>query len=322
MNIKEKVKYAIRKERLLNKGDRVIVGVSGGADSVCLLYLLNGLKKEFKLFLHIAHLDHLLRKESGKDAEFVKALAVKLKIPITCARADIKKTVKGLCLEERARNARLAFLLKVAGKAGAEKIALAHNFDDQAETVLMRIIRGTGLYGLSGISPKRKMGRSFIIRPLLTIRRKEIEGFLKKKRMGFRTDKTNRDEAYFRNKIRHRLLPLLEKEYNRNIREALFNLAQSAGSDYDYLKGAAARYLVGGRTKLNLNNLAKLHPSVMRLKLRNAVSCLQGDTRRITFKHIRELEGLIFNRPQGAIVDLPKGVSALKKKKTLSFYLR
>jgi tRNA(Ile)-lysidine synthase len=322
MNIIDKIKYAIKKDSLVDTGNRVVVGVSGGADSVCLLYLLDGLKKDLKISLHIAHLDHGLRKESKKDAKFVKNLARKLNIPATFKRIDVARTSKKLSVEEAARNTRLAFLLKVSGKVRAEKIALAHNFDDQAETVLMRILRGAGLYGLSAILPKRKMAGVSIIRPLLNIRRSEIEGFLKSKAISFCTDKTNNDEAYFRNKIRHSLLPLLEKAYNKNIREILFNLAQSAGSDYDYLKYVAKHSLKGSKTRLQLRSLVKLHPSIMRLKLREAVSFLQGDTRRITFKHIQELEDLILKRPQGSIVDLPKGISAKKKQEMLIFYSR
>ncbi|MBN2831406.1 MAG: tRNA lysidine(34) synthetase TilS [Candidatus Omnitrophica bacterium] len=322
MNIIDKVRYVIKKGKLVDKGDRVVVGVSGGADSVCLLYLLSGLKEDLKISLHIAHLDHGLRKESEKDAKFVKMLAEELNIPVAFKRVNVKRIAGKLSVEEAARNLRLEFLLQVAKRVKAQKIALAHNFDDQAETVIMRILRGTGLYGLSAILPKRKMGRVFIIRPLLNIKRSEIEAFLKSKGIKFCIDKTNNDECYLRNKIRHRLLPLLEKDYNKNIREAFFALAKSAGSDYDYLKGVVARTLKGSHTKLQLKSLAGLHPSIMRLKLREAISFLQRDTRRITFKHIQELEDLILNRPQGSIVDLPKGVSALKKQKMLVFYLR
>ncbi|PIP19815.1 MAG: tRNA lysidine(34) synthetase TilS [Candidatus Omnitrophica bacterium CG08_land_8_20_14_0_20_41_16] len=322
MNIREKIKSAIKKYNLINKGERVVIGVSGGADSVCLLYLLSSLKKELGINLHIAHLDHMLRKESAKDAKFVKKLGERMKIPVTLGKINVKKIAKRGSLEEVARNERLAFLLKVADKIKAKRIALAHHFDDQVETVLMRILRGTGLSGLSGILPKRKMGKVDIVRPLLEVRRKDIENFLKRKRLSFCIDKSNTDEAYLRNRIRHNLLPLLEKEYNKNIREVLFNLAQNAGCDYDYLRVCAGRFFKTNKTKLNLSKLTKLHPSILRLKLRDAISNLQGDTHRITFKHIRELEDLIFNRPRGSIVDLPKGISALKKGKVIAFYLR
>ena len=322
MNIKERVKNYILKEGLINKGDRVILGVSGGVDSVCLLYLLASLKEDLGFGLTIAHLDHALRKESGDDAKFVKKLALKLKLPFICKRIKIKRSAKRLSVEEAARNMRLEFLSKSADEIRAGKIALAHNFDDQAETVLMRIIRGTGLCGLSAMLPKRKIGQAFIIRPLLMVRRSEIESFLKREKISFCLDKTNSSEVYFRNKIRHSLLPLLEKGYNKNIKEVLVNLAQCAGIDYDYLQKAAANYAKASRGSLNLNMLQRLHPSMVRLRLRKEISLLQGDTRRISFKHIQELEDLISSRPQGSVVDLPKGLSALKRKKTLSFYLR
>jgi len=322
MNIKEKVKDYILKEGLIKKGDRVLLGVSGGADSVCLLYLLEYLRRDLGFSLSIAHLDHALRRESGADAKFVEELALKLKLPLILKRIAVKRNKKGLCVEEAARNARLEFLFESAGKMKAGKIALAHNFDDQAETVLMRLIRGAGLCGLSAMLPKRKMGRVFLIRPLLTTKRSEIENFLGKEKIKFCLDKTNSNEIYFRNKIRHKLLPLLEKEYNNNIKEVLVNLAHCAGIDYDYLQKAAANYAKRSKGILNLNMLARLHPSMLRLRLRDAISSLQGDTRRISFRHIQELEELLTRRPQGSIVDLPKGLSALKRKKTLYFYLR
>jgi len=322
MNIQDKLKNTIEGYRLIKRGELVVVGVSGGADSVCLLYLLNSLKGKLRTGLHIAHLDHALRKDSKKDAAFVKRLAERLGISFSSTRIDVKKLRGKFSLEEKARDIRLEYLLKVANRIKAKKIALAHNFDDQAETILMRILRGTGLYGLSGIPIKRRMGNVYIIRPLLMIKRREIEAFLKRKKIEFCTDKTNRNEAYFRNKIRHDLLPGLEKGYNKNIKEALFNLGQSAGYDYDYLRQAAARFLCRSKTKLNLKSLIKLHTSVLRFKLREAITCLQGDTRRITFKHIQELEDLIFNRPQQSVVDLPKGLSVKKEQKTLVFYIR
>jgi tRNA(Ile)-lysidine synthase len=319
-DIREELKDLIKKHKLIDKDDKVVIGVSGGADSLCLLLLLNSLKKDLNLTLYIAHLDHLLRKESGRDAQFVKKLGQKLGIPVILGRIDVKGLLRKTSLEESARNVRLKFLAGAANKLRAGKIALAHNFDDQAETVLMRILRGTGLSGLSGIPLRRKMGKIEIIRPLLNLKRKDIESFLKKRKISFCVDKSNTDEIYFRNKIRHKLLPLLEKDYNSNIREVLFNLAQNAGSDYEYLKVSAARFLKNNNSNLELNKLKALHPSIMRLKLRNAIACIQGDTRRITFKHIQELEDLIINRPQGSIVDLPKGIQVKKTRKSLKFY--
>jgi tRNA(Ile)-lysidine synthase len=315
-----KVKDTIKKYNLINKNDKILVGVSGGPDSVALLYLLNKLKKEFKLTLHIAHLDHMLRKDSYRDAEFVKRLAERLNIPSTIRQVNVKELAKKGSLEEIARNARLAFLFKVAKDVNADKIALGHNLDDQAETVLMRIIRGTGLYGLSGILPKRNIAGYEIIRPLLEVKRKDIEAFLKRKAIEPCIDMSNLENIYFRNRIRNKLLPLLEKEYNKNIKEVLANMAESLGYDYDYLVKAGNRAGRQMRTKINLKKLSRLHPALQRIIFRYAIASLKGNTRRITFQHIKEIEDLLLNRPINSIVDLPQRVSVVKKKNYLSFY--
>jgi len=337
--ILEKVKNTIKKYKLIQKGERIVVGVSGGPDSVALLYLLNSLKKELKIRLYIAHLDHMLRSDSYKDREFVESLSRKLKIPITTTQINIKELAKRGSVEEIARNLRLGFFFKVAKDVKAKKIALGHNLDDQAETVLMRMLRGTGLYGLSGILPKRNIAGFEIIRPLIEVRRKEIEGFLKRKKIKPRIDVSNLEDIYFRNKIRNKLLPLLEKRYNRNIKEVLANMADSLGYDYDYLLRKArltmkrmnpALHKIGKirnpkkggmKNKLNINKLLKLHPAILRLILRLAIARVKGDMRRLTFKHIREIEDLILNRPTNSIVDLPCGISVIKKK-CLSIYPR
>jgi tRNA(Ile)-lysidine synthase len=318
--IVEKVKNTVKKYRLLDKNDKVVVAVSGGPDSVTLLYLLNGLKKELNLTLHVAHLDHMLRKDSHKDAEFVSNLASKLKIPITTAQVNIKELAKKGSLEEIARNARLGFLFRVAKEIKAKKVALGHSLDDQSETVLMRILRGTGLYGLSGILPKRVIAGYQIIRPLIEVKRKEITAYLKRKKIHPRQDPTNAEDIYFRNKIRNNLLPLLEKGYNRNIKELLANMAESVGTDYDYLNYLARHKIKGAKTKISLKRLSKMHPAIQRLIFRNAIACVKGDTRRITFRHIKEIEDLFLNRPFKSIVDLPKRVSVIKSGKHLSFY--
>jgi len=318
----DKVRKTIERYRLIDKGDKIVLGVSGGPDSIALLYSLNSLKKELKVSLHVAHLDHMLRKDSYKDREFVEGLAHRLRIPVTAARINIKELAKSGSLEEIARNARLGFLFKVSRDIKGDKIALGHNLDDQAETVLMRIIRGSGLYGLSGILPKRNIAGYQVIRPLIEVKRREIEVFLKRKKVKPRIDPSNLEDIYFRNRIRNRLLPLLEKEYNKNIKEVLSNMAQTLGYDYDYLSVAAQRTMRGSKTKLNLEKLKRLHPAISRLLLRMSIARVRGDMRRLTFAHIKELEDLIFNRPVNSVVDLPKGVSAVKKKNALSFYRR
>lgn len=320
--ISEKVRATIQKHRLLNKGDKVLVGVSGGPDSVALLYLLITLKNDFRLRLHVAHFDHSLRKGSGKDAEFVKKLCEKLSVGFTGVKAGIKKMAGKGSLEEIARNARLGFFFRTARKIRADKIALGHNLDDQAETVLMRILRGTGLYGLTGISPKRVINGFTVIRPLIAVSRREIEGFLRKNKIRTRLDPTNSKNFYFRNKIRNRLLPLLEKEYSSNIKTLLVNMGESVALDYEYLFCAAERADQNSGKRLDLKRFLKLHPSIQRLVLRLNIAKHSGSTRKIEFQHVKEIEDLIFYRPVDSVVDLPKGVSVRKKKGYLIFNKR
>jgi tRNA(Ile)-lysidine synthase len=318
----DRVKDTIKRYHLIKKNDKIVVGVSGGPDSVALLYLLNSLKKELNLSLHIAHLDHMLRRASYKDSLFVEKLANRLKIPLTMTRINIGKLPQRGSLEQTARNARLGFLINVAKKIKAKKIALGHNLDDQAETVLMRIIRGTGLYGLSAILPKRKILKIEIIRPLIEIKRSEIEMFLKRKKVKPCIDASNLQDIYFRNKIRNKLLPLLERDYNKNIKKVLSSMAESVACDYDYLNLTTLRVMKHRVKKINLAKFSKLHPAIQRLILRQNIARLKGDTRRVTFQHIREIEDLILNRPANSVVDLPKGISVLKKKTCLIFYKR
>jgi tRNA(Ile)-lysidine synthase len=264
----------------------------------------------------------MLRPDSYRDQEFVEKLAAKLNLAFVYSKVNVKELSRRGSVEEAARNARLKFFFRMAKKVKANKIALGHNLDDQAETVLMRILRGAGLYGLSGILPKRNILGFNIIRPLIETRRKDIEYFLKVKNIKPRRDKSNFEDIYFRNKIRHNLLPILEKNYNNNITEILSNMAENVGYDYNYLRQVAARAMKRCGKKINIEKLLKLHPSIQRLVLRLNIARVKGDMRRLTFQHIREIEDLILCRPVNSIVDLPKGVSIIKKKKFLSIYRR
>jgi len=307
-------KNSVRKFNLLKKSQVILIGVSGGPDSVALLYLLASLKKEYKLKLHVAHLDHMLRKNSDKDANFVENLSLKLNIPVTIGRINIGNLKLEGSLEEAARKTRLAFLFNVAKEVKADAIALGHNFDDQAETVLMRLLRGSGIYGLTAILPKRKIQKFTLIRPLIETPRKNIEKFLRSKRIRACLDESNFDEVFFRNKLRHTLIPLLEEKYNKNIKKVLSNLAQTAGYDYDYLLAQAEKISKRFKGGIIIKHFLKLHPSIQRMVLRLAISKVKGDTRGIDFRHIQEIEDMLFNRPINSVVDLPGNIYAVKRK--------
>lgn len=330
--ILEKVQRTIEKFDMLECKDRVIVAVSGGPDSVALLYLLNKLKRDWHLYLHIAHLNHMLRKDEARgDLEFVMSLAKKLKYPVTCESMDVKDFAQSarLSCEEAARKLRYDFLLKVAKENKARKVALGHNWDDQAETVLMRFLRGSGISGLRGIPAKRELGNCLIIRPLIETRRNQILHFLSAKNISYRTDCSNLENLYFRNKVRNQLLPLLEKDFNSNIKEMLVNFSENVSVDFDFLelegqdKFRAIRIGVNRKdVALHTKKFSSLHKAIQKLIARLAIKQLKGDIRRIEYRHWKELEDLLEKRPLNSIVDLPDGVSVVKQRERLVFYKR
>lgn len=223
---------------MLVPGERILVACSGGADSVALIYLLKELIPRLKIRLGLVHFDHALRPGSEKDFRFVAGLARNFDIPFYGGRRRPSQPISGTGFspEETARKIRYEFLEKVGRKTRIKKIALGHHRDDQAETVLMRLLQGTGSRGLQGIRPKVKVNGIMLIRPLIGVSRAEIRKFLRKNSISYREDVTNRSKRFLRNRIRHRLLPLLEKEFNPQIRESLSRLAQttvreSAGLD-------------------------------------------------------------------------------------------
>ena len=330
--ILEKAKQTIEQFDMLQCNDRVVAAVSGGPDSVALVYILNRLKKKWRLHLHLAHLNHMLRKEEAEsETIFVRKLAKKLALPISCESSKVKDAAKELklSLEEAGRRARYNFFLRVAKENSACKIALGHNRDDQAETVLMRFLRGSGISGLLGIPAKRKLQECLIIRPLIGIQRREILRFLKLKNISFCTDSSNLTNLYFRNRIRNELIPSLEKSFNPNIKEVLINLAQNMSEDFDLLeKTAIARFeevrTNSAETKvvINLKKFSFLHQALQKLVARLAIKELQGNVLRIDYRHWKELQDLAQNRPGNSIVDLPGSISVLKKERHLVFYKR
>lgn len=328
MDILKKFKSTIKKYDLINPGDKILVAVSGGPDSIALLCVLNSLKEELGLTLCVAHLNHKLRREAKKDLLFVKRISERMNLSFIDGEVDIAKLAKVGSVEEVAREERFKFLFKVAKRFKTDKIALGHTKDDQAETVLMRILRGTGLYGLRGIIPKRQINGFTIIRPFIEIERDEINVLLKKLKIKPRLDRTNLEDIYFRNKIRNKLIPLL-KNYNKNIKEILSDMAENIGSDYDYLFDVASLALgeVGLKNsssifKINLKKFLKLHPSIQRMVIRIAINDIAGNTRRLSFQHWKEIADLIFNRPSNSVVNLPSQINVIKEKDRIIISLR
>ncbi len=248
-----RVRQYLLEQALLKAGDRVVVGVSGGPDSLCLLDLLHSLAASWNLTLHVAHLNHGLRPEAAAEADFVRAEAEGRGLPFHTENADTRAHARAhkCSIEEAARELRYAFLARAALSVGAPLIAVAHTADDQAETVLMRFLRGAGVSGLRGMPPQTVVSNwglvtsnyqfpITLIRPLLTTTRAEVETYCAERGLRPVQDATNLDTIYFRNRLRHELLPLLES-YNPNVRDVLRRTAEvMAGAD-EILRGVTER---------------------------------------------------------------------------------
>ncbi len=241
-----KVQRSIRSEQMICPGETVLAAVSGGADSMCLLHLLSELSKCSGFQVEAATMDHNIRPESGQDVEFVRRWCARWGIPCHTGSADVPSlaAARGAGLEETARELRYAFLQETADRIGAAKIATAHNADDNAETILLHLIRGSGLKGLGGIPPVR--GR--LIRPLLWVTRAEIESYCRERPIEFVQDSTNFDTTYRRNYIRHKVLPLL-KAQNPNLLTTLNRTAKGLRSDSAYLEQQARQITEGAVRK-------------------------------------------------------------------------
>src|SRR5690606_7110870 len=233
-HVMDRVLETARRCRMWAPGDRIVVAVSGGPDSVALLHVLTRLKDQESLDLVVAHLNHRLRGRSAdEDAAFVGSLAERWGLPAVVEEADVARMARqrGVGIQEAAREARYAFFSRVAEAWGAARIALAHHADDQVETVLFRLIRGTGTRGLAGIPPVRGP----IIRPLIDVSREDIVAYCRRHRLPYRTDPSNRDMRYRRNRIRWELIPLLEERYNPRVREAIVRMARILRDEDDFL---------------------------------------------------------------------------------------
>ena len=235
----KKLQSAIKDHELLEQGQRVLIGVSGGADSVSLVHALKELAPDLKITLLIAHLDHMVRgKEAEEDAEFVRSLARSLKIQCIVERADIPQMAKnrGISIEMAAREARYASFGRTGRKLKADVVVTAHTADDQAETVLLKLARGAGPAGSAGIARITTNGTMTVVRPMLDISREEVLAFLNKRSLEWREDKSNQDTLFLRNRVRHVVLPLIEAALNPQAKKALCRFADIAGEEDSHME--------------------------------------------------------------------------------------
>ncbi len=332
----EKVFKYIREQQLLRPGNRVAVACSGGADSVALLRVLLDLREVLGVVLSVAHFHHQIRgAEADADQEFVQDLAAEHKLEFHPGSGNVPAHAgeHKISLETAARDLRHQWFAELVNDGKAELIATAHTLDDQAETVLMRILRGTGARGLAGIAPAQKA--KHLVRPLLTTTRQEIEAYLKTIGQPWREDSSNRDAAHTRNRIRHTLLPLLEQDFNPAIRQTLADLAELARAEEEYwrsqlsvllprliLQGTPSRS--GRSTSGEAKGVLALDMAALRglpLALQRLV--LHGTAERLgvalDFKHIQQLTALVDQDKQGKNLALPDGLVVNRTLRELQF---
>lgn len=292
-----KVRKTIVRYGLLKKGDKILVACSGGADSTALLSALLELSGEHELRIAVAHFNHGLRRAANEDERFVIRLAQKLGLPVYVRREDIGAFAakRGQNIEEAGRERRYRFLRETARRVGADRIATGHTLTDQAETVLMRILRGTGPTGLGGVAP---LVDGLIIRPLVGVERREVEAYLLARKISHREDESNRNLGYLRNRVRRRLIPYLERNFEPRIVQHLGILAEISREEeqvWDGLAGAEeARAILRkkGIAFLDARRLSTLPPATGRRLVRAFLSAIKGDLRRLSFRDIEAVRCL------------------------------
>ena len=320
--MEQQVLKTIQEYQMFEPGNKCLIGVSGGADSIALLQILSELKDQLGLSLHVVHLNHLLRgAPADEDEEFVRNLARKHSLPITVERVDVENLakLKGLGIEEAGREARYAFYYKTARDTGAQRIALAHSADDNIETFMMRLLRGAGLKGLLGIPPVRDK----IVRPLILTWRRDIELYCAKHKLIPRVDYTNYESRYLRNRVRMKLIPQL-KIFNPNVKELLLQTILMLTNDYYYIHDQALKSLKSMTETeeedilgLNLVKLRKLDQTLQGHVLREAISDLKGDLKEVSFNHIQGIMDLL-ETTEAKKLDLPEDIKAVFERDTLT----
>jgi len=308
MKLSEDVTEFLSDRSLINCS--LLVAVSGGIDSIALLYLLYELRDDLNLHLSVAHLDHGIRGAASKrDADFVRYIAGKLGLPATVEKRDVEElTEASASPEAAARKVRYDFLAEVREKEGADYVALGHNRDDQVETVLMHLIQGSGLRGLGGMEPVR----DFYVRPLINISREEIRDYADTRGLDYKKDETNRDTGYLRNRIRHELLPELEENYNPRIRQKLKELSNLAGEAHSFIQEEVTDVLeeldVERRQeeiRFRRKEIEELGSYLKKAAIRRLIGEVRGNLKDVTSRHVQAVIDQLEKNRARVQLDLP-----------------
>ena len=307
------VRKTIETHRLLVSGDHVLAGVSGGADSVALLLLLCRLAPAQGFRVTAAHLNHGLRgRTAADDARFTAALAARLGVDCISGCSNVRRRARNrhLSLEMAAREARYAFFKRAARKTGATVVATAHTANDQAETVLLNLVRGAGPDGLSGIPRRTRIAGIDVARPLLEVRRTQIEAFLQREQQSWREDATNHDPAFLRNRVRHELLPLLQRRFNPSIRDALCRTATIMTQENQWLTALTRELLCQAAPapdRLAVDPLRNLPPAARHRVLRRWLAGAGVPIDVLSFRMVQRLDVLLRRKRGSGRLDLPAG---------------
>ena len=325
--MKEKVIETIKKNKLIINGDKVVLGVSGGPDSISMLNVLREIKEEkiIEYEIVVAHINHLIREEAIEDEEYVKNYCEKNKIKCYIKRIDVQELAqnKKIGTEEAGRRARYEFFDEVLKKTNSNKIAIAHNKNDKIETIIMHMLRGSGLSGLVGIEPMRD---NKYIRPLIECDRGEIEEYCEKEKLEPRIDKTNFENDYTRNKIRNIVIPYIKKEFNPNIIETMNRLSEVATEEEVYMnkivKQTYEKILFDVKEKEIILKLKEFNEQEEIIKSRlilHTVKVLMGSSEGIEKIHIKDIIKLCENNIGNKYLTPNKNLKILVKDKKIFF---
>lgn len=324
--IVDRVRSTINKYSLLEKGDKVVLGLSGGPDSVCLLHILKQLESEYNISIYAAHLNHQIRGiEAQKDVMYISQLCDSLGVKFFVKSINVPKYCEenGLSIEEGARKLRYEMFYEIKQKTKSNKIAIGHNLNDQAETILMRMMRGTGLQGLKGIDYKRD---DTIIRPILDIERSSIEAYCEQHNLNPRIDSTNLENIYTRNKIRLDLIPYMQENFNNNIVESICRMGNNLKLDSDYIEQEGinkfkevSKSQYDGKVEIALDKYINLHKAIKTRIIRNSIKYILGDTNFVDQKHIEDILELEDDNKINKKLVLPRGLFVYRNNESILF---